>query len=164
TQPLTIKMDPRVKTSAEGLQKQFGLSMQCYEGIGQTQNALEQIKKCRAQLKELSKRAGKESPGDEIAALDKKLAGIEGAEGGPYWMFARWGNPRQEPSLRLARSQLAAVLGILQGADSAPTTQTIDGCQKAHKTLAALLEQWQTLQDQDVKSLNDRLTQAKLPV
>jgi photosystem II stability/assembly factor-like uncharacterized protein len=163
TQPLSIKMDPRVKTSAEDLQKQFGLSMQCYEGIGQTQNALEQIKKCRAQLKELSKRAGKDSPGDEIAALDKKLAGIEGAEVGPYWMFARWGNPRQEPSLRLARSQLAAVLGILQGADAAPTTQTIGGCQKAKKTLTGLLDQWRSLQDQDIKALNERLSEAKLP-
>src|SRR5439155_9511769 len=56
TQPLTIKMDPRVKMSAEELQKQFGLSMQCYEGLHQGQTALEQIKKYRAQLKELGKK------------------------------------------------------------------------------------------------------------
>ena len=166
-----IKMDPRVKASAEDVQKQFGLSMQCYEGLHQAQKALEQIKKYRAQLKGLGKKGATtpeaKSPssglGDEIAALDKKLAGIEGAEVGPYWMFARWGNPRQEPSLRLARSQLTAVLGILQGADAAPTTQVIDGCRSAQKTLTSLLERWQTLHDQDVKTLNEKLTEAKLP-
>src|SRR5262249_52290552 len=38
-QPLTVKMDPRVKTPPEGLQKQFDLSMQCYEGIRQAEEA-----------------------------------------------------------------------------------------------------------------------------
>ena len=32
SQPFTIKMDPRVKTSLADLQKQFTLSMICYEG------------------------------------------------------------------------------------------------------------------------------------
>lgn len=32
TQPIEIKIDPRVKTSVQDLQKQHDLSMICYEG------------------------------------------------------------------------------------------------------------------------------------
>jgi hypothetical protein len=35
-QPLQIKMDPRVKTSMQDLQKQHDLSMICYEGRKKT--------------------------------------------------------------------------------------------------------------------------------
>jgi len=38
TQPLQIKMDPRVKTSMQDLQKQHDLSMICYEGRKKTIN------------------------------------------------------------------------------------------------------------------------------
>jgi hypothetical protein len=36
TQPLQIKMDPRVKTSLQDLQKQHDLSIICYEGRKKT--------------------------------------------------------------------------------------------------------------------------------
>jgi hypothetical protein len=36
TQPLEIKIDPRVKTSVQDLQKQHDLSMICYEGRKKT--------------------------------------------------------------------------------------------------------------------------------
>src|SRR5262249_47262018 len=56
TQPLTVKMDPRVKTPPEGLAQQFELSMQCYEGAEQARTTLEQARKLRTQLQELRKR------------------------------------------------------------------------------------------------------------
>ena len=31
-QPLVVKMDPRVTTPAAGLEQQFKLSMECYDG------------------------------------------------------------------------------------------------------------------------------------
>ena len=50
-QPLTLKMDPRVKTPLEGLQQQFALSMQCYEGMRQAKTVTAQIQSLRAELR-----------------------------------------------------------------------------------------------------------------
>ena len=48
TQPLTLKMDPRVKTPALGLAQQFTLSKQLYDGIIEAQKALEEVRAARA--------------------------------------------------------------------------------------------------------------------
>ncbi|MBO0698066.1 MAG: hypothetical protein J2P46_06715, partial [Zavarzinella sp.] len=72
-QPLTIKMDPRVKTSAEGLAKQFELSMGCYEGILQARETLARIQKLRSEIKELQAKAGGDLAG-ALADLDKAAA------------------------------------------------------------------------------------------
>jgi len=40
TQPLVVQMDPRVKTSSEGLQQQFALSKQVYDALTRVQAAL----------------------------------------------------------------------------------------------------------------------------
>ena len=44
TQPLTLKMDPRVKTPALGLAQQFTLSKQLYDGIIDAQKTLEEMR------------------------------------------------------------------------------------------------------------------------
>src|SRR5207245_1077975 len=73
TQPLTIKMDPRLKTASDDLAQQFALSMQCYEGMRQTHETLGLVKKYRAQLKELRERAKDGPLPESIANLDDKL-------------------------------------------------------------------------------------------
>ncbi|HZT78513.1 MAG TPA: hypothetical protein VFA27_17825 [Vicinamibacterales bacterium] len=44
TQPLTLKMDPRVKTPALGLQQQFTLSKQLYDGMQQAQQTAARLR------------------------------------------------------------------------------------------------------------------------
>ena len=44
TQPLTLKMDPRVKTPPLGLQQQFTLSKQLYDGMQQAQQAAQRVR------------------------------------------------------------------------------------------------------------------------
>jgi hypothetical protein len=79
TQRLILKMDPRVKTPPEGLARQFTLSMQCYEGVRKSREALEQIRALRAELKSLGDRAKQSTLAEAIAALDRKAAAIEGS-------------------------------------------------------------------------------------
>ena len=43
-QPLTVKMDPRVKTPLPGLQQQFALSKQMYDGIAEVATMLAEIR------------------------------------------------------------------------------------------------------------------------
>ena len=53
TQPLTIKMDPRVKTSADDLEVQLNLEMKIVDAMKRDYDALMQIRGLRAKLKEL---------------------------------------------------------------------------------------------------------------
>ena len=43
-QPLKVKMDPRVKTALAGLQRQFALSKQMYDGIAEVAGLLEKVR------------------------------------------------------------------------------------------------------------------------
>src|SRR5207245_8492066 len=47
TQPLTLKMDPRVKTPPLGLAQQFTLSKQLYDGILDVKKTLEMVRAMR---------------------------------------------------------------------------------------------------------------------
>jgi photosystem II stability/assembly factor-like uncharacterized protein len=50
TQPLTLKVDPRVKTAALGLQQQFTLSKQLYDGMQQAQQAAQRVRASNEKL------------------------------------------------------------------------------------------------------------------
>src|SRR5438034_273688 len=54
TQPITVKMDPRVPTPREGLEQQSIMSMQCYEGMLDARTATAQIQKLRNQVPALN--------------------------------------------------------------------------------------------------------------
>jgi len=156
TQPLTLKMDPRVTTPPAGVAKMYEVSMRCYEGIAKTRAAQAEIRKLRDQLKALKEKAGQGPTADAIAALDRKAAAIEGAGGG---------GPRGGGGSGLARlaSELLSVMNLVEGADTAPTTQAVAASDALQKSLADALSSWSEIKNKDVKSINDQLRQAGLP-
>src|SRR5258708_18536583 len=72
TQPLIVKMDPRVTTSTEGLQQQFTLSKQIYDDIVSATAALEQLRGIRVRV-----------AGTPLAAKGGALEGAEAEDFGP---------------------------------------------------------------------------------
>jgi photosystem II stability/assembly factor-like uncharacterized protein len=156
--PLVVKMDPRVVTPAEGLEKQFKLSMQCYTGLLDAHAAATQIRTVR---KSLAGARAKAAP--ELAALidgfDTKVAALEGGGG----RGRRGGDPAREPDLGRVAAELERLLGVLQGADAAPTTQATAGVAGAKKELDGLLTQWADIRQKDLAELNLKLKAADLP-
>jgi photosystem II stability/assembly factor-like uncharacterized protein len=151
-QPLTVKMDPRVKTPEVRLRKQYALSMDCYEGMKQAREALGQIKKLRAKLKELRDRNGKGSQTDALAKLDAQLAALEGTPAGRFGFGRRPGAGR-EASLSRVSGEMGMLLRVLQEADATPTTQVAAACAEVQRTLGQLLERWNELRGKDLKTL-----------
>ncbi len=96
--PLTIKMDPRVKTSTAGLEKKFQAEMRIASIMTESAQALLQGGSIRAQLEKLNAQANNPAK-DAIAAIDKKLTALLGAPGG---FFAP---PSQEASLSRVNGQ-----------------------------------------------------------
>ncbi|MBO0727079.1 MAG: hypothetical protein J2P52_15855, partial [Blastocatellia bacterium] len=159
SQPLTLKMDPRVTTAPSGIAKMFEVSIRCYEGIAKIRAAQAEIRKLRDQLKALKEKAGQGATADAIAALDQKAAGIEGAGGGPR------GGPRGGGGSGLGRlaGELLSVMDLADGADATPTTQAVAASEALQKSLADELSSWSEIKNKDVKSINEQLRQAGLP-
>ena len=155
-QPLIVKMDPRVKTSAADLTQQFAASKQIYDSILGASKPLEQIRALRKQVEQLKEHAG--AAADALEAFDKKLAALAGGARGA----GRFTPPGGPDTLASVQAALSGLLRLLQGADVAPTTQAVAAAADRRKALASLLDKWRALRDHDLASLNAQLKQASL--
>ena len=159
TQPLTIKMDPRVKTSPAGLQQQFELEMKITEAMHRNYDALQQLRKVRSQLKDLRQRAGQGPTANAITALEKTLAELEGSKGG---FGAQYLSTSEGRSLARLNSALSSLLGTVDSADAAPTTQAIGMFGDVQQALEQQLSRWQEIKKQEIPTLNATIRQAGL--
>ena len=154
TQPLTVRMDPRVKTPPDGLARQFALSMQCYEGMREVRKTLEQVRKLRAQMKKLQETAEKGALREALASLDQKASALEGTVRG---RGPRGGRGPGELSLNRLNGELDALLEILQGADAAPTSQAENAAEDLHNKRKELMKRWDELHHEALKELDAKL-------
>ncbi len=157
SQPLLVKMDPRVKTPAAELQRQFDVSQGLAGAIRRDHEALQQLRGVRARLKAVRERAG--GLAGEVDALDKALAGVEGTAGGFFGGGAAGG----PDTLARLIGQLQQLYELVQDVDAAPTSQALAAVEERRKALSGLLSRWQALQQGDVASLDAKLKQAGLP-
>jgi photosystem II stability/assembly factor-like uncharacterized protein len=163
TQPLAIRMDPRVKTPLPALTQQFALSKRLYDNVVASAPALEQLRTLRTQLTQVKQNA--QGPAaDAIAAFEKKLTAIAGAapaEGGFGGRMGGGGGGAD--TLAGVRGALSQLMGALQQADVTPTTQVVAAVNDRLQAFAKLMASWTALKNQDLPALNQQLKQASLP-
>jgi hypothetical protein len=109
TQPLTIAMEPRVKTTSVDLQQQFALSKELYDEIVTLSGARERIRALRPRL-------------HDNAALRKQAVELSGEAAEDDEEAPPSAAPDLETISSLLQS-LRATLRLLQESDEAPTTQ-----------------------------------------
>jgi hypothetical protein len=161
TRTLNVKIDPRVKASPAALHQQFELSLQAYEGMNKSFDALADVRRLRARIKDARERAGTGAISDALAALDQKLAAIgEGGGGG-----GRGGAGAAAGGANFAQvnSGLESLLDTLQSADMQPTTQAIAAAAELQRQLADLLSRLGAIKSGDVRALDEQLRRANLP-
>ncbi len=163
TQPLTVKMDPRVTTPTKDIARMFQISFRSYDGMRQAREAGERIRKLRTQLQERRAKAGSGALADAIAALDQKAAALQGSAGGGRRGAGRRGGTDGGTFASLA-GELEAMMGLVEGADATPTSQVVAESEKLQHSLGELLGRWAELEGRDLKTLNDQLGRANLPV
>lgn len=137
TQKLTVRMDPRVKTSAAGLRQQYDMSLRAYRGM---QRSAELMRSADAQQKELTVRLTR-APAADIDQLQTELKLLVN---GPA---RKPGDSTAMSEFGLARLQGAfgQMLDLLQDADVAPSVQAVQGLLDLEKALAAAEARWKTL-------------------
>jgi photosystem II stability/assembly factor-like uncharacterized protein len=161
-QPLTIKMDPRVKTPLEGLAQQFDIAYISYERMRNIREAQEQIGNLRRQLAALKERARRPAITEAIAELDKKVSALEGAGGGGF-RGGGAGAGGGEPTLTRLSGEFSSLMNLVEGADVPPTTQAVTAFNEVQKTYVMLFARWSEIKQEDVRELNNLLRQADLP-
>jgi photosystem II stability/assembly factor-like uncharacterized protein len=157
TQPLVVKMDPRVTTPPEGLSRQFALSVQLSQAMARDKAAFDQVRAIRARLQSAGERARGTGLASRIAELDTRVAPFEGS---PSRYDRR--DVRRDSFAGL-NSDLATLYEILQGADVTPTSQAAASCADLQARLGRLLGSWAELLERGVAPLEAELKKAGLP-
>jgi photosystem II stability/assembly factor-like uncharacterized protein len=156
TQPLTIVMDPRVKTSHFDLEQQFSLSHTLYNQTLEATKAIHEITVLRDQLDGPNAKL----PHDAAEALEAKLNQIAGSEDEATPRFG----PAGPATLDSVRTALVRLEYSIQSADAAPTASQTAGAAEIAKPLPDLLERWSQLKSIDLKALNDQLRKQNFPL
>ena len=162
TQPLTVRMDPRVKTPTAGLQQQYALSLALYDGLRHALAGTEQADSLRSQIKDGKNKASAELNA-MLDSLDKKLIALAGANGAGGGRGGRGDGGANTPdTFRSMTDQLGPMIGTLQSADEVPTSQQVAAAAERIHTFGELQSRWDAIVRTDLPALNAKLKAAGL--
>ncbi len=165
TRPLTVKMDPRIKTSLEDLRKQYEMQLGASQGMDESYEALEQVMSVREQLKEImpkvqGKPKDKTRMMEAISSLDKECAELEGATERSFFGVPPGG--REPENFSTLNQHYSAILGVADSADAAPTSQAMAADLELNEQASELQKRWSELREREIPDLNKILKKAGL--
>ncbi len=162
SQPLTVTMDPRIKTSESALEQQLTLSRQITKLMGEDYESVAQLRGLREQVDKLK-------PSVKAVETNKQLQEFEGhlqdfgATVDPEYEISGEGRQALYDLARL-NSQLARLLDVLQQTDHAPTTQTVAVVAQIRHVVQQDLAAWNKLKTETLNEVNNALRKSNLPV
>ena len=174
SEPLVVKMDPRVKSSEKELALQSekqqllaGMMTQNTEAVSEARALREQLqkltgKKAVATVGSTASSSGEKISGplaDAVSAFDEKLTAILGGGGGPGGFLAA---ASPSPTLSRTAGTIGALYGEIDRADAAPTAAQLAAISAAESDSRATLKLWQDFQSSDLPTLNRQLKSAGL--
>ncbi|MFL6521292.1 MAG: WD40/YVTN/BNR-like repeat-containing protein [Chthoniobacterales bacterium] len=146
TQPVTVKLDPRLKVPGADLAKQFELSKALYDNRAALIPIGKSFESLVAEVTKAKEKAGDKSVKEKIEALKLKLQ-----------EFADPVRVRTGQSLNLyVLSKVEKLFGDLQEVDAAPTPVTEGAAIQIQREVESVIERWRTV-PQDVAALNSEL-------
>ena len=161
SQPLTLKMDPRIQTPIEELRKQYEMELDAVEGMNETYERVQQVKSVRAQLKDLNgKTSTQKQLAKDVEALDQKCSELLGAAQSPF--FGQPPSGKRPENLSTLHQHFAGILAVADSADAAPTTQATSAFHELEESESVLRKQWSALTEREILDLNAKLKKAGL--
>jgi hypothetical protein len=150
TQPLTLKIDPRVTATVGDLQKQFDLSKQLYDAWLRLEPVNAELEELSKQLIEIKKRAGQTPLAARIDDLEKKLAELSGA-------------PNRRPLNLSLLGNLQTLFDRIQETDAAPVPNTEAAAGQLIIDAKSTIERWEIIEKQDIPAIRRQLKENNLP-
>ena len=166
TQPLTLKLDPRVKTPAVGLTQLASLSKEMYDGAVAAHAALLQGRALSAKLAGLS--------GTDAAALKARIDSIappapaggrgRGGRGGGFGGGrGRGGAGAGAPTLESVSNAQLAAASSMQEAELTPTAGQVAAVARARADAKAVMDRWTAIKTRDLAAFNAKRKAAGEP-
>jgi len=165
TQPLTLKLDPRVKTPAVGLAQLASLSKEMYEGAAATHAALVQARALSQRLAGIS--------GSDAAALKARIDSIappapaggrgRGGRGGFGGGRGRGGAASGPTTLESASNAQLAAAAPMQEADVTPTAAEVAAVTRARTDAKGVMDRWAAIKSRDLAAFNAKQKAAGQP-
>jgi photosystem II stability/assembly factor-like uncharacterized protein len=155
SEPLTVKIDPRVKTSNEGLTQMFQVESRLASMMTSSSRALSEARSAHEQLQKL---AGQTSApvDDAVSAFEKKVTAVLGGGEGPR------GAAAATPTLTSVSGAVGALYGEVDRADAMPTSAQRNAMTQTQARFSTLMKQWTELKQTDLPALNQQLRRANL--
>jgi photosystem II stability/assembly factor-like uncharacterized protein len=164
TQPLTLKMDPRVKTTEADLVKQFTVAREIGASQARVQQALHEANNLRESLRALQgKLTGQEKLAGEAETFKQKLTAIAGPP--PPRIPAGFGEEDPnvgEGNLRTLVAAWSEVDRAVESADAAPTADAVTAFGRNQLLTRKLRALWEEVKSKDLLGLNESLKKAGL--
>jgi photosystem II stability/assembly factor-like uncharacterized protein len=163
SQPLVVKMDPRVNVTEEALTQQFRAASRLADVLGEVHSANHQAEELKKQIETHSKESvGNSEISTALTQFSRKLDEIMGEEHEQFGVFGLVLPSAEPATLHKTVSALGGLLFIVQSADAAPTADVLTAIEKWHAAATETLGRWKVL-EADRAQLNSQLEKAKLP-
>jgi len=163
TQPLTIRLDPRVKTPRDALVRQFGLAFKLADRLGEASAALQQANDLRKQIDARKKEASGNS--ELLAALEeleRKLEAATEADSDAGFGLFGLAAPGKDESLAKAAAALSGLLVVVDGSELGPGADAAMASASWDEAAQETLARWAAFQKEDLASVNTLLRKATL--
>jgi hypothetical protein len=160
SQPLTVKLDPRIETPAADLQKQFEAATEVSRRQSEITEAQRNVQQLLSQARQL--RSQVHDNAVLASALDALIQKAEDVAGAPPARFGLVPSkpPKEQPDLSSLSAKFARIFSAVNDGDAAPTVDAMRAFSAAQTDLAAVLAKWNAITTQDLPTLNIQLKQA----
>jgi len=139
TQPLSLRLDPRVTTPAADLARLASLSRKMWEGATFANTAYEEARELVAEL---------DAAGSaEATALKAKVEALAPAPRPQTSRRFRGGGPAGPPTLQSVSQAMMSAAMSMQGADVAPTARQVAACEAAEAQFLEVTRRWIALRE-----------------
>lgn len=159
TAPLVIRKDPRTGIADADLAAQHDLARAINQRVHEANEAVLRIRHIRAQVAERAAASKQARLVTQAEALSAALTGIEGE-------IYQYRNRSSQDPLNYpikVNNKLAALQGVVEAGDGAPTSQSRLVFEQLSARLSAVLQRLDTVIASDVRALNVQLRRRKVP-
>ncbi len=130
TAPLTVTLDPRIKTPAAGLAQMFDLQMRLADMLTRSSEA---VTKAKAMIADKATRAALKEQLTLVLSGGQKEPDVKSAPA----------PPPKPPTLTDVQGEIATLYGIVDRADATPTAAIVDAVNATAAKLDAVMKRWE---------------------
>ena len=164
SQPLVLKMDPRVKTSQADLEKMFRAESLVAKNLADLSTAMKHAQELQLNLAARKKEVPSNNEiAEAFATFDRETTELVGVQGeSEFGVFGLTVPSTETVTLREALHAATGLLSIVQSSDSAPSADALVAIEKWDNATKSALDRWNTLWQRDKTRINLLLQKANL--